>query len=78
VTSSSSLGNYRVRLDLVRGRLLEVDGSYGNDALGQANGVSLVQSNNHRLAGVAGLVMAPEGANFDEDLYAWGCSTRAT
>ncbi|MGH8523960.1 MAG: lectin-like protein, partial [Gammaproteobacteria bacterium] len=70
--SFSSVGNYQVRVELVRGMALEVDENYRNDTLGSANGLSLTQSGNRRLARVAGTVMGPEGAYFDEDLYSLG------
>ena len=70
--NGAALGNYRVRVDLMRGRPLESDAGYSNDTLGSADAVSLVQSGGHRLAAVAGLVMGPEGANFDEDFYGLG------
>src|SRR6266850_2127296 len=70
--SGGPLGNYRVRVDLVRGMALESDSYYPNDDLNQANVVSLVQSNSHRVARIAGAVMAPESWNFDEDLFALG------
>jgi hypothetical protein len=72
VGAYSGQGNYQVRVEVVRGMALEFDAGYGNDTMGGANGLSLVQSGNAQLARVAGTVMAPEGANFDEDLYALG------
>src|SRR6185503_3087649 len=66
------LGNYQVRVELVRGIALEFDAGYGNDTIGSADGVTLVQSGNRQLGRVAGTVMGPEGAYFDEDLYSLG------
>src|SRR5678816_1810281 len=64
--------NYYLRVEIARGLGLEFDPGYANDTMGGANGLNLVQSGNAQLARVAGTVMAPEGANFDEDLYALG------
>ncbi|MAF66354.1 MAG: hypothetical protein CMJ84_11945, partial [Planctomycetes bacterium] len=68
----SGAGNYALELDLARGTQMETDSSYNNDATSNADSLSFTQSGNRQNASVAGLVMAPESTNVDEDRYTLG------
>ena len=70
--SSSTPGNYQLRIDLARGIQLESDSSYSNNSISNANPLTLTTVGNHFQATVAGLVMGPENTTIDKDLFSLG------
>ena len=63
-------GPYEMRVEIARGIQLESDRQYANDT--SANALAMAAAGGHLRATVAGTVMSSEGANTDEDLFAWG------
>ncbi len=73
-SQSSTTGHYELRVDLVRGtHQLESDSQYANDSIAGADLLTFSQTGLGLVAGtVSGTIMAPEGANTDEDYYSLG------
>lgn len=65
-------GAYLVRIDIARGIQQELDHNYRNDAIAQADTLTLDIEAGARQAVVSGTVMDLEGAQKDEDFFGWG------
>ncbi len=71
-TLSTSSGMYRLRVDVARGLPMESDAEYGNDSMGGANGLTLVQDGSLRKGSIIGLIMAGDSSNTDDDYFSLG------
>ena len=73
---NTTAGSYEVRVELARGIQLETDRSYNNNSFANADVLTLEHGDvGHLLATVAGTVMAPESATWDQDRYRLGTLT---
>ncbi|MEJ2392692.1 MAG: CARDB domain-containing protein [Gammaproteobacteria bacterium] len=68
----NTTGSYRLRLDVARSVQLESDGEYANDSISGADKLTLEEVGSHQTATVVGTLMAPQGSNFDEDVFGLG------
>ncbi|MCE5333405.1 MAG: LEPR-XLL domain-containing protein, partial [Desulfobacteraceae bacterium] len=75
---SSGPGEYELHLEVARGIQQESDANYSNDSISGANALAMTGAEGHKLATVAGTVMAPAWdypqsyESADEDFFALG------
>jgi hypothetical protein len=69
---SGASGEYELRVDVARNIDLESDAEYNNDSIAGADLITLQQVDNHRAGSIAGVLMAPQSGNLDEDYYDLG------
>ena len=70
--SSTSKGNYQIRVDVARGIDLESDAEYNNDSISNADVINLTTVEDHQVGTIAGNIMASSSNNVDEDYFNLG------